>query len=143
MPELPKDQYWEVAKYSVGDELPDGTLANYNEAGYYVVWWEQTYLPAEYGWKKNPQARWWNTQSSHLFGGVRPPRYEKLCVDYQPIYSPCLVGNYLDFRLPEHITEAQVRATAEVMVAAAKRKRRSEALLGCYPPKKLELGGNK
>lgn len=125
--------YWEVREFSAGEVFPampdkEARLVDPRQAGYYVLLCMEEWTEASWCIKRNPKARFWNSEPKEITEQIPPKRIEHVL--------------YRRMCRPLHVTlseELILRDTQQICDQVAYEQEHAEAaqrLVGKYPPNK-------
>lgn len=126
--------YWEVREFNGGEVFPatpdkEESLVDFELAGYYVLLCMEEWTEASRVIKRNPKARFWNSEPKEITEHIPPKRIE------QVLYRRWCGS--LDWTLEEWRIREAAKDICERVGMERKRAEAAQRLVGKYPPNKI------
>lgn len=126
--------YWEVREFNEGEVFlatpgKEESLVDVDLAGYYVLLCKEEWTEASRCIKRNPKARFWNSEPKEITEQIPPKRIEHVLYLWW-----C---GTLDWTLQEWQIKEAAKSICERLAQERERAEAAQRLLGKYPPNKL------
>lgn len=126
--------YWEVREFNAGEVFPSmpykaASLVDTDQAGYYVLLCMEEWTEASWRIKRNPKARFWNSEPKEITEQIPSKR------NVQVLYR-WMCGT-INWTLEEWRILRTAKNICERVALERDRAEAAQRLVGKYPPNKL------